>query len=92
MHDAERNAGGFGESEATSDGGNGLVVATAATKKIAQFAVLSAEATSGLIGFEAPHTSDPPLDAAVVLLEPVIQIGTGPVPDRPSERSATALG
>jgi hypothetical protein len=47
LHDAERNAGGFGESEATSDGGNGLVVSTAATKKIAQFAVLSAEATSG---------------------------------------------
>jgi hypothetical protein len=63
-------------------------VTTAATKQITQFAVLSAEDTGGLIGFEAPHTSDPTLDAAVVLLQPVIQVGACPVPDRSSERRA----
>jgi hypothetical protein len=92
LHDAERNAGGFGESGATGDGGNGLLVATAATKKIAEFAVLSAEARGRLIGFEAPHTSDPPFDAAVILLEPVVQISARPVPDRPSERGADCPG
>jgi hypothetical protein len=92
LHDVERNAGGFGESRATSDGGNGLVVAKAATKKITEFAVLSAEATGGLIGLEAPHTSDPPLDAAMVLLEPIVQVSARPVPDRPPQRHADRPG
>jgi hypothetical protein len=72
LHDAERDPGGFGKSGATGGGGNRLVVTTAATKQIAQFTVLAAETRGGLIGLEAPHTLDPALDAAVVLLKPVV--------------------
>jgi hypothetical protein len=54
--------------------------------------VLAREERSGLIGFEAPHTSDPALDAAVVLFEPVIQVSARPVPDRSSERRADCPG
>jgi len=68
LHDAKRNPGGLGEAGATDGGGNRLVVATTATKQITEFTVLTAEASGGLIRFEAPHTSDPPLYAAVVLL------------------------
>ena len=92
MHDTGCNAGGFNESRTTSYGGNGLVVATAATEKIAEFTVLSAKACGCLIGFEAPHTSDPSLDAAVVLLEPVVQVSARPVPDRPTEYGADCPG
>jgi hypothetical protein len=72
LHDAERNPSGFGKAGATGGGGNGLVVTTAATKQITAFAVLAAEARGGLIGFEARHISDPTLDAAVILLQPIV--------------------
>ena len=34
--------------------------------------MLSAKAFGGLVGLEAPHTLDLPLDGAVVVLEPVV--------------------
>jgi len=44
LHNAQRNSGSFGEAGATGGGGNGLIVTTTATKKITEFAVLTAEA------------------------------------------------
>jgi hypothetical protein len=49
LHNAERNAGGFGEAGATGVGGNRLVVTTTATEQITEFAVLSAKTPGGVI-------------------------------------------
>ena len=61
---------------------------TAGTKEISEFAVLPAEAVGGIVTLEAAHTSDPALDAAVVLLKAVVQVGAGAVPDRPAQHGA----
>ena len=54
---------------------------TAGTKETSEFAVLLAEAVGGIVALEAAHTSDPALDAAMILFETVVQVGAGPVPD-----------
>ncbi len=41
--------------------------------------MFSAEAIGSVVAFEAPHTSDPAFDAAMVLFKAIIQIDTGPV-------------
>ena len=48
------------------------------TKEIAKLIVFSAEATRRSIVFEAAHTSNATLDTAVVLFEPVVQVGIRP--------------
>jgi hypothetical protein len=72
LHDFERNMGGFGEMMAAERGGNGLVVTTAGTKEISEFAVFPAKALGSVMALEAAHTSDPAFDAAMVLLKAVI--------------------
>ena len=41
-------------------------------KKIAEFTVFSAEALGGIVALEASHTSDPALDAAMVLFKTIV--------------------
>lgn len=62
----------FGESGTTGGGGDDLIVMAARTKEISEFSMLAAEARGRITALEATHTSDPSLDAAVILLEPVI--------------------
>jgi hypothetical protein len=62
-----------------------LVVTVAGTKEITEFVVFTAEAFRGVAGLEAPHTSDPALDAAMVLFKAIVQISRGPVPDGSSQ-------
>ena len=81
LHDAERNPGTPGEAEPTEGGGDELVVTTAGTEEIAKLTMLATEALRCLVVLETPHTSDPSLDAAMILLKPIIQIGARPVPD-----------
>src|SRR4051812_9078406 len=69
-------------------GGNMLVVTGAETEKGAEFVVSSAEPIGGTKFLEAPHTSDPTFQAAMILLKPVIFIGAGPMPNMPSQRGA----
>ncbi len=45
--------------------------------------MLATEAAGSLMALEAAHTSDPALDAAMVLFKAVVQVGTRPVPDGP---------
>jgi hypothetical protein len=92
LQDVERNPGGFGRAGSACEGVNRLIAATAATKQITEFTMLAAEARGGVIGFEAPHTSNPALDATVILLQPIIQIGACPVPDRSSQCRADCSG
>src|SRR3954451_17345611 len=59
-----------------------LMVAGARAEEAAQFIVCATEPSGGSGAFEAPHWSVAPFDAAVVLLQPVIQVSTGSVPHR----------
>src|SRR5215212_8798903 len=61
-------------------GGNVLVVAGVRAEEVAEFIVSPAEPGGRSGAFEAPHGPVSAFDAAVVLLQPVIQVGTGPVP------------
>ena len=44
-----------------------------------KFTMLAAEPRRGIVALEAAHTSDPTLDATIVLFEAVVQVGAGPV-------------
>ncbi len=88
LHDPERNSGAFCEAEAAEGGGDCLVVTAARTEEIAKFAVLPAEAMGGVVALEAAHTSDPALDAAMVLLKAVVEVGAGAVADRLAQHAA----
>ena len=56
--------------------------------EVAEVAVLSAEAVGGILALEAAQTSDQSLDATVVLLEAVVQVGAGAVPNRLAQHAA----
>jgi hypothetical protein len=72
LHDAKRDLGAFGETEPTGGGGNELVVMTVWTEEIAKLTMLATEALRCLVVLETPHTSDPSLDAAMILLKPIV--------------------
>ncbi len=71
--------------QAATVGGNVLAMAGAEAEKGAELVIPSTEPRGGLEGLEAPHTSDPTFHAAVVLLEPIVPVGTGPVLHASSE-------
>jgi hypothetical protein len=79
LHDVEHNGGCLGEAGAAERGGDDLVVTATRAKKIAEFPVFTAEALGNVVVLEAPHTADPALDPAMVLLKAINQIDTGPV-------------
>jgi hypothetical protein len=62
-----------------------LVVTGAGTQEVAEFIMLSAEAIRRVMSHETAHTSDASLDAAVILFEPIVQVGARPVPDPPAQ-------
>ena len=57
-----------------------------------EFAVLSAEPVGEVMALEAAHTAYRALDAAMVLLEAVVQLGSGPVPDGLAQHRADRPG
>ena len=63
-----------------------MVVTGSATEKVAEFIVLSAEPVCRVMLLEAAHTSDPPLDPAMVLFKSIIQIDARPVADVAAQR------
>src|SRR3954468_23251564 len=68
------------EEQSASVGGYVLVMAGAEAEKVAEFIVGPTEPGGRSGAFEAPHGPIAAFDAAVVLLQPVIQVGAGPVP------------
>ncbi len=58
-----------------------LVVTGAGTKKVAKLVMFATEAIRRIMILEAPHTSDTALDAAVILLQSVVQVGIRPMSD-----------
>jgi hypothetical protein len=79
LHDAERNARCLGKAGTAERGGNDLVVAATGAKKIAELPVLSTDALGSVVALELPHTSDPALDAAMLLFKAIVLIDTGPM-------------
>jgi hypothetical protein len=67
-------------------------VTTALAKKIVEFPVFSAEALGSVVALEASHTSDPALDAAMVLCKAIVHIDTGPVLHGLAQHSADRSG
>jgi hypothetical protein len=92
LHDVERNEGRLGEAGAAKGSGDDLIVTATRAKKIAEFAVFSTEAPGGIMAFEASHTSDPALDAAMVLFKTIVQIGALPVPHGLARHDANRSG
>src|SRR3954468_16515505 len=80
FQDGQHGHGAAEELESAAIGGNVLVGAGARAEEVAQ-SIVSATESGGRSGaFEAPHGPVAAFDAAVILLQPVIQVGTGPVP------------
>jgi hypothetical protein len=72
LQDGEQSGRTTEMKQTTAVGGNRLVVTGAETEKGAEFVVSSAEPIGGTESLEAPHTSDPTFQAAMILLKPVI--------------------
>ena len=80
------------EAEAAEEGGHGLVVMATRTEEIPEFAMFAAVRMGRFMALEAVHAADPALDAAVVLLEVVVHIGAGAVPDCFAQHGADRPG
>ena len=58
-------------------------------KELSEFTVLTTEAVGGAMALEAAHTSDPAFNAAMVLVEAVVQVDAGPVTDGLARHAAS---
>ena len=76
------------KAEAAEGSRDDLVVTASGAEEFAEFAVLSVEASGGIMALEAAHASDPAPDAAMVLFEAVVHVGAGAVPDRLAQHAA----
>jgi hypothetical protein len=65
-----------------------LVVAGAGAEEVAKLVVTFAEALRRSEALEPPHTSDAAFDAPVILLQPFVFVGAGPVHDPSAVRAA----
>ena len=90
LHDADRDASMMEETTAPMGCWNVLVVAGSAAEEVAEFVMLAAEPVGCVMLLEAAHTSDPPLDPAMVLFKSIIQINAHPVADVAPQRGANS--
>ena len=88
IENGERADGTAAVKQATAAGGNRLVVAATRTEKVAELVVAATEALCRRETLEPAHTSDAAFHAPMILLQPVILVGAGPVHDPPAERRA----
>ncbi|WP_424138086.1 hypothetical protein, partial [Roseomonas chloroacetimidivorans] len=75
----ERGCGATEMKHAAAVGGDMLVVAAARAEVVAKFIVAATEALCRDEALEPAHTSDPALDAPVILFEPVVPVDAGAV-------------
>jgi hypothetical protein len=71
LHDLERDPSGLCKAGAMERGGDDLFVTAAGTEEITKFIMLATEAVGRVMNLEAPHTSDPSFDAAMILFDAV---------------------
>src|SRR3954451_7707562 len=92
LQDGQHGRGPPEVEQSASVGGNVLVGAGAEAEEVAEFIVGLAEPSRRSRAFEAPHGSIAAFDAAVILLQPVVPVGTGPVPHAFAQRGADRPG
>jgi hypothetical protein len=81
LHDADRGVSMMEEATAPMGCRNVLAVVGSAYDEVAEFVMLAAEPAGQVMLFEVAHTSDPPLDPAMVLFKSIIQVDARPVAD-----------
>jgi hypothetical protein len=64
------------------------VRASTRAEEVAKLIMGPAEATSRSGAFEAAHRPVSAFDCPVVLLDPIVQVGAGPMPNAPTQFSA----
>src|SRR3954471_1348576 len=80
LQDGQHGRGPPEVEQSAAIGGYVLMVAGAEAEEVAQFIVSAAEPGGRSGALQAPHGPVATFDAPVVLLQPVVQVGTGPVP------------
>src|SRR5918998_3296479 len=88
LEDGEHGCGATEMEKATAVGGDRLVVAGAETEEGAELVIAATEPLRRSETLEPPHTSCAPLYAPVILLQPVVLVRAGPMPDPRAERRA----
>src|ERR687885_168138 len=88
LEHCERSAGTTEVEQATTIGGDMLVVAGAGAEEVAELVIASAEPLRRDEALEAAHASCAPFHAPMILPQPVVFVGAGPVHDPPPERAA----
>jgi DDE domain len=81
FHDGQHRRGAAERAKSAMIGGNMLVVAGPGTEEVAQLVVSSAEPSRRSRALEAVHGSVSALDAAMILLDSVVHVLAGPVPN-----------
>src|SRR3954453_20830697 len=92
LQDGQHGRGPPEMEQSLAVGGNMLMGAGAETEEVAQFIVSPAEPGGRSGALEAPHGPVEAFDAAVILLEPVVQLATGPVPHTLAQLGADCSG
>src|SRR3954447_10227572 len=77
LQDGQHGRGPPEVEQSLAVGGNVLVAAGLRAEEVAQFVVSATEPSCRSRALEAPHGPVAAFDAAVVLLQPVIQVGAG---------------
>src|SRR3954469_13925968 len=92
FQDGQHRHGAAEELESAAIGGNMLGRAGARAEKVAEFIGSPEEPGGRSRALEAPHGPVSAFDAAVILLQPVVQVATGPVPHSLAEFGADRPG
>jgi hypothetical protein len=86
--DSERSGGTTVVKQATMVGGDGLIVADLELEEVAEFVIVSAEASGRTATLEPSHTLYAAFHVPVILLKSVILVDAEPMHDAPNERGA----
>ena len=86
FQDGERSSGATKVKQATTAGGDILVVTGARPEVVAKLVIAWTELLGGSEAFEAPHTSSAAFHAAMILFQSVILIRAGTVDHASAER------
>src|SRR5690242_11742535 len=86
LENGKHAIGTAGVKQAAAAGGDGLVVGGAEVEEVAEFVVASTETLCRGEALEPAHASCSTFHAAVVLLQPIVLVGAGPVHDVATKR------
>src|SRR3954454_578567 len=88
FQEAQHGHGPPEKEQSAAIGGNVLVRTGTEAEEVPEFVVTSAEPGGRSRALEAAHRPVAAFDAPVVLLQPVVQVAAGPVPNPPAQLGA----